>query len=58
MADKVLTVLGVHGLGDHRMSDWTVKWPVAIKAAFPELEGLSMSLGWPVVAFEDLRIRA
>jgi ABC-type oligopeptide transport system substrate-binding subunit len=30
----------------------------AYRIARPELEGLSMSLGWPVVAFEDLRIRA
>ena len=45
MADKVLTVLGVHGLGDHRASDWQVKWPEAIKAAFPEMEGLSSTLG-------------
>ena len=44
MADKVLTVLGVHGLGDHRASDWTVKWPAAIRAAFPQMEGLELGL--------------
>ncbi len=42
MAGKVLRVLGVHGLGDHRASDWQVKWPEAIKAAFPEIDGLTL----------------
>ena len=30
----------------------------AYRIARPELEGMSVSLGFPVVAFEDLRIRA
>ena len=52
MADKVLTVLGVHGLGDHRDSDWQVKWPDAIKAAFPAVEGLSLEFRF--VTYDDI----
>ena len=52
MADKVLTVLGVHGLGDHRASDWQVKWPAAITAAFPAVEGLSLEFRF--VTYDDI----
>jgi hypothetical protein len=52
MADKVLTVLGVHGLGDHRASDWTVKWPEAVRAAFPQMQGLE--LDFKFVTYDDI----
>jgi hypothetical protein len=49
---KVLTVLGVHGLGDHRASDWTEKWPKAVTEAFPQMEGLS--LDFKFVTYDDI----
>ena len=52
MADKVLTILGVHGLGDHRASDWTVKWPEAVGTAFPAMEGLT--LDFKFVTYDDI----
>jgi hypothetical protein len=52
MANKALTILGVHGLGDHRASDWTEKWPEAIKAAFPAMSGLS--LNFQFVTYDDI----
>ena len=52
MVDKVLTVLGVHGLGDHRASDWTVKWPEAVRAAFPQMQGLE--LDFKFVTYDDI----
>jgi hypothetical protein len=55
MARKVLTVLGVHGLGDHRASDWTVKWPEAIKAAFPQMEGVELEFRF--ATYDDIFAR-
>jgi hypothetical protein len=52
MADKVLTFLGVHGLGDHRASDWEEKWPAAIRAAFPEMQGLTLEFRF--VTYDDI----
>jgi len=52
MADKVLRVLGVHGLGDHRASDWQAKWRDAIKAAFPDIEGLTLDFRF--VTYDDI----
>lgn len=52
MADKVLKLLGVHGLGDHRASDWQVKWPEAIRAAFPRIEGLTLDFRF--VTYDDI----
>ena len=34
MANR-LTILGVHGLGDHRNSTWKEDWEEAVRAAFP-----------------------
>ena len=51
MPDKVLTILGVHGLGDHRASDWTVKWP-GRSGAFPKMEGLN--LDFKFVTYDDI----
>lgn len=39
---KTLTILGVHGLGDHRASDWKLRWPEAVSAAFPTTGELSL----------------
>ena len=52
MAGKVLKILGVHGLGDHRASDWQVKWPEAIEAAFPEIAGISLEFQF--VTYDDI----
>lgn len=52
MADRTLRILGVHGLGDHRASDWTVKWPEAIKAAFPQMAGLTLDFRF--VTYDDI----
>ncbi len=52
MADRKLTFLGVHGLGDHRASDWEVKWPQAIREAFPQMEGLELEFRF--VAYDDI----
>lgn len=52
MADKTLRLLGVHGLGDHRASDWQVKWPQAISAAFPKMEGLALDFRF--VTYDDI----
>jgi hypothetical protein len=40
MADKLITMLCVHGLGDHRTSDWETSWAAAVDAAFPKIPGL------------------
>lgn len=52
MAGKKLTILSVHGLGDHRASDWKTKWPEAIAAAFPKMEGLSFDFQF--VTYDDI----
>lgn len=52
MAGKVLRVLGVHGLGDHRASDWQVKWREAIEAAFPDIGGLTLEFQF--VTYDDI----
>lgn len=31
---KAIRILGVHGLGDHRMSDWKEKWDAAVRTCF------------------------
>ncbi len=41
MADKVLKILCVHGLGDQRTSGWEALWTKALETAFPRLPGLS-----------------
>jgi metacaspase-1 len=52
VAEKVLKLLGVHGLGDHRASDWMEKWPEAIKSAFPHMEGLALEFRF--VTYDDI----
>lgn len=51
MPDKKLKVLCVHGLGDHRASDWNVRWPEAIDAVFP-IQGVSLQ--YEFLAYDDI----
>ncbi|MBY3249915.1 caspase family protein [Rhizobium laguerreae] len=43
MTDKVLKVLGVHGLGDQRASGWAEVWTAALESAFPNVPGLAIT---------------
>ena len=52
---KKLTLLGVHGLGDHRRSDWQEKWPAAIRSSFPQLEGLELDFRF--VTYDEIFAR-
>lgn len=52
MADKSLKLMGVHGLGDHRASDWKTTWPDAIVKAFPKIEGLSLQFDF--MSYDDI----
>src|SRR3712207_5813613 len=52
MPDKKLKVLCVHGLGDHRASDWKVKWPEAIDHVFPVVQGVSLQ--YEFVTYDDI----
>ncbi len=52
MADKPITILCVHGLGDHRTSDWHIKWEEAIKGAFPQI--LILALDIRFVTYDDI----
>jgi hypothetical protein len=48
---KKLKIMGVHGLGDHRESDWAQRWEQAIRAAFPKLE---LELEFNFVTYDDI----
>ena len=37
-----LKLLGVHGLGDHRLSPWKTEWEQAVRSVFPEQPGLTL----------------
>jgi len=37
-----LTILGVHGLGDHRTSTWKDDWEKAVRAVFPGLDDIAL----------------
>ena len=52
MADKKITVLCVHGLGDFRTSDWHVKWTEAIQGAFPQIPDLALDIRF--VTYDDI----
>ncbi|WEK04084.1 MAG: caspase family protein [Candidatus Devosia phytovorans] len=52
MPDKTLTLLGVHGLGDHRASDWKSRWSDAVRAAFPDVPELE--LDFQFVSYDDI----
>lgn len=47
---KKLRILGVHGLGDHRMSPWREQWTSAITSCFPAESGLDLEFDF---AFYD-----
>jgi metacaspase-1 len=55
MKHKKLKFLGVHGLGDHRASDWRLTWPQAVEAAFPKMEGLELEFKF--VTYDDIFAR-
>ncbi len=52
MADKVLTVLGVHGLGNQQGTGWEDKWAAAFTAAFPLPAGYSLQFEF--VNYDDI----
>lgn len=49
---KTLKILGVHGLGDHRTSDWKEKWTKTLTESFPAAGGLSLDCRY--VTYDDL----
>ena len=49
---RPLKILGVHGLGDHRTSDWKEKWSKTLTESFPAVEGLSLDCRY--VTYDDL----
>lgn len=49
---KTLKVLGVHGLGDHRTSDWEDKWTKTLKESFPAAGDLSLDCRY--VTYDDI----
>lgn len=51
MADKTLKIMGFHGLGDHRASDWEAEWEAAVRAAFP---GKDITLEFQMVNYDDI----
>ena len=52
MPATTLKILSVHGLGDHRASDWETKWPSAISSAFPQMQGLNLEFQF--VTYDDI----
>ena len=48
---KKLKIMAIHGLGDHRESDWARRWQQAIVAAFPKLE---LELEFNFVTYDDI----
>lgn len=49
---RTLRILGVHGLGDHRMSDWKEKWTKAITDHFPAVQGVKLDCRF--VTYDDI----
>jgi len=49
---KSLKILGVHGLGDQRLSDWQSKWPEAVRRAFPAAEGVDLEFEF--IVYDDI----
>ncbi len=47
-----LKLLGVHGLGDQRLSTWKEDWPKAIRKVFPTVPGLD--LDFEFVEYDDI----
>lgn len=51
MAGKTLKIMGFHGLGDHRTSDWEAEWEAAVRTAFP---GKDITLEFQMVNYDDI----
>jgi hypothetical protein len=49
---KTLRILGVHGLGDHRTSDWKEKWTSTVQTSFPTAEGITLDCRF--VTYDDI----
>lgn len=49
---KTFTFLGVHGLGDHRTSDWRDKWSKALSASFPVAGDVKLNCQY--VTYDDI----
>ena len=49
---KTLRIMCVHGLGDHRQSDWEIAWPKAITAAIPGSQDLDIEFVF--VTYDDI----
>jgi hypothetical protein len=48
---KKLKIMGIHGLGDHRESDWAARWQQAITASFPKLD---LELEFVFITYDDI----
>jgi hypothetical protein len=49
---RTLRILGVHGLGDHRTSDWRDVWTRTLKESFPLASGLTLDCQF--VTYDDI----
>lgn len=49
---KSLKIMCVHGLGDHRQSDWQIAWPKAVRSAIPG--ALDLELEFVFVTYDDI----
>lgn len=49
---RTLRIMGVHGLGDHRLSDWKEKWPKTIKTVFPVRDDLVLDFDF--ISYDDI----
>lgn len=47
-----LKVMCVHGLGDHRQSDWQIAWPAAVRKSIPG--NLDLKLEFVFVTYDDI----
>lgn len=47
-----IKILGVHGLGDHRQSDWKEKWPATVQGIFPG--AASTRLDFAFTSYDDI----
>jgi metacaspase-1 len=52
MAGKIIKIMCVHGLGDHRNSTWEDTWTKAIAAAYPVVNG--QTLNFEFVTYDDI----
>ena len=49
---KKLTILGVHGLGDHRGTTWKEDWAAALRQAVPGQESVALDVEF--VTYDDI----